>query len=67
MSNNKQSVKQKIFMKQIIRMIIGIPLCVVPMFLATFIWLFDDKITWKESVGKYTWLIASGDWSKLPD
>lgn len=38
------------------------------MFLATWIWLFDDDNgTWFELVGKYTWHLASGQWEKLPE
>jgi hypothetical protein len=55
-------------MKKIIRIMVGLPLCPIPMTLATWIWLFsDDNISWKESVGYYTWCIASGNWSKLPE
>ena len=62
MTRNKQS------MKRLLRIIVGFPLCPFPMFLATWIWLFTSKEeTWVESVGYYTWCLASGDWDKLPD
>jgi hypothetical protein len=62
MSNNKQS------MKRILRIMVGLPLSPFPMFLATWVWLFTTtEETWTESVGYYTWCLASGDWDKLPE
>jgi urea transporter len=55
-------------MKRILRIMIGLPLFPIPMVLATYIWLFsNDDTTWKESVGYFTWCLASGDWDKLPE
>jgi len=55
-------------MKRLLRIMIGLPLCPVPMFLATWIWLFSHtKDSWIESVGYLTWNLASGDWDKLPE
>ena len=55
-------------MKRILRIIVGFPLCPFPMFLGTWIWLFTTtERTWTESVGYYTWCLASGDWDKLPE
>lgn len=55
-------------MKQALRIIIGLPLSPIPMALATYIWLWDNnKTTWKESVGKYGWYLASGQLDKLPE
>ena len=62
MSNNKQS------MKRLLRILVGLPLCWAPMFLATWVWLFHDgNEGWLESVGSLTWYLASGQWDKLPD
>jgi hypothetical protein len=61
------TTKMKI-MKRILRIIIGFPLFPIPMVLSTYIWLFtNDDTTWKESVGYFTWYLASGDWDKLPE
>lgn len=47
---------------------IGLPLFPILMILATYFWWFeDDDTTWKESVGYFTWYIASGNWDKLLD
>ncbi len=55
-------------MKRIFRITVGLPLCPIPMFLATWVWLFTTtEATWTESVGYYTWCLASGDWDKLPE
>jgi hypothetical protein len=55
-------------MKRILRIMIGFPLFPIPMVLLTYIWLFtNDDTTWKESVGYFTWYLASGDWDKLPE
>jgi len=55
-------------MKRILRILVGITLGIIPMLLATWIWLFDsNNETWSESVGKYTWYLVSGDWDELPE
>lgn len=55
-------------MKRILRIIVGLPLCPIPMFLSTWIWLFTDtQENWLESVGYFTWCLAIGDWDKLPE
>jgi hypothetical protein len=55
-------------MKRILRIIIGLPLSTALMFLATWVWLWETtEESWMESVGLYTWYLASGDWDKLPD
>jgi hypothetical protein len=55
-------------MKRILRISIGLTLFPAPMFLATWVWLFETtEESWLESVGLYTWYLASGDWDKLPD
>jgi hypothetical protein len=55
-------------MKRILRIIVGLPLCPLPMFLGTWAWLFTDtRETWMESVGYLTWCLAIGDWDKLPE
>jgi hypothetical protein len=67
-SNPVLTTKYKNKMKRILRIMIGLPLFPIPMGLATYIWLFtNDDTTWKESVGYFTWCLASGDWDKLPD
>ena len=55
-------------MKRILRIMIGLPASPILMMLATYIWLWeDDDTTWKESIGYFTWYIASGNWDKLLD
>jgi len=55
-------------MKRILRILVGLPLCWVPMFLSTWVWLFQDGDEgWIDSVGSMTWYLASGQWDKLPD
>lgn len=55
-------------MKRILRIMIGLPLCVFPMFLATWAWLFTTTDeSWLSTVGYDTWCLASGDWDKLPE
>ena len=55
-------------MKQLLRILFGLPLCPVPMVLATWVWMWSsDKETWLESVGTMTWYLASGQWDKLPE
>lgn len=54
--------------KRFLRILVGLPLCPFPMFLATWIWLFEDEGEgWVESIGSMTWYLASGQWNKLPD
>ena len=55
--------------KRLIRILFGVSICLIPMLLATYIWLFhdDDGETWVNTVGKYTWYLASGQWDKLPE
>jgi hypothetical protein len=55
-------------MKRILRILIGLPLCPAPLFVATWVWLFDDSgESWHDTVGVYTWYLASGQWDKLPE
>ena len=55
-------------MKRILRILVGLPLCCAPMFVGTWVWLFQDENEgWIESVGSMTWYLASGQWDKLPD
>ncbi len=54
-------------MKRILRILVGLPLCPVLMFLATYIWLFTEGETWFETVGRHVWHLATGDWNKLPE
>ena len=42
------------------------------MFLGTWIWLWTNNMPWKDTVGYFTWHLASGDWDtidwdKLPE
>ena len=55
-------------MKRILRILFGLPLCIFPMTLATYAWMWsDDEEGWMESIGAMTWHLASGQWEKLPD
>ena len=53
--------------KKIIRILFGLPLAVIPMLLASWVWLFDSEESWKDTVGKYSWYLISGQWEKLPE
>ena len=53
-------------MKRLLRIMIGLPLSPIPMFLGTWIWLWTNSKSWKDTVGYFTWQLASGDWDKLP-
>jgi hypothetical protein len=53
-------------MKRLLRIIVGSTLFPVPMFLVTWIWLFDDgKESWTKFVGKFIWELISGQWDKF--
>ena len=53
-------------MKRLLRIIIGSSLFPVPMFIGTWIWLFEDnKESWSEHVGKLVWELISGQWDKF--
>lgn len=55
------------FLKRVLRIMVGLPLSPIPMIVFTWVWLFTTtEETWVEGVGYYTWLLASGDWDKLP-
>jgi hypothetical protein len=54
-------------MKRLLRIMIGLPLSPFPMFLGTWIWLWTSNKSWKDTVGYFTWQLASGDWDKLPE
>ena len=54
-------------MKRILRILVGLPLSPLPMLLATWVWLFEEGISWWEAVGENTWNLASGQWDKLSD
>ena len=55
-------------MKRLLRIIFGLPLCLFPMILGTYVWLWDDNNeTWLQGPGQLTWWVASGQWDKLPD
>lgn len=54
-------------MKRILRILVGLLLFPFPMFIATWVWLFQEDDSWFESVGRMTWNLVSGDWDKLPE
>ena len=61
------SMMSKISMKRLLRIMIGLPLSPIPMFLGTWIWLWTNNMPWVDAVGYFTWHLASGDWDKLPE
>ena len=55
-------------MKRLLRILIGSSLVIIPMFLSTWVWLFEScEESWLEGPGLYSWWLASGQWDKLPD
>ena len=54
-------------MKQLIRILIGLPLVPFVMLFTTLLWVCTDGETWMECVGTNAWLLASGQWEKLRD
>ncbi len=54
-------------MKQLLRIIIGLPLLPFVMFLGTCVWICTDDEDWMEGVGTHAWYLASGQWNKLPE
>ena len=55
-------------MKRVLRIAFGLPLCIFPMLLGTYVWMWtDDEDSWWEGPGILTWWLASGQWEKLPD
>lgn len=54
-------------MKRLLRILFGLTLCPIPMLLGTYIWMWSDGKSWQESVGVFTWYLASGQWNKLPE
>lgn len=54
-------------MKRLLRILFGLPMCPLPLFLGTYIWMWDDSENWWDAVGSAVWYLASGQWDKLPD
>ena len=67
MSLVKLNDYKMLLMKRLLRIIIGLLLSPFPMFLGTWIWLWTNNISWVDTVGYFTWQLASGDWDKLPE
>jgi hypothetical protein len=56
------------YMKRLLRILFGLPLCPLPMLLGTWVWMWtDDDESWLQGPGQLTWYIASGQWDKLED
>ena len=53
-------------MKRLLRIIVGSTLFPIPMFIGTWIWLFNNgEESWTKSVGKFLWELISGQWDKF--
>ena len=51
-------------MRRLFRIILGIPICFIPLIIGSIAWIFDDSIQYK-NVLLLTWYVLSGDWSKI--
>ena len=54
-------------MKQLIRIPFGVIFCPMALLVGTWVWLFEEDVSWWEEVGITVWHLASGQWNKLPE